>query len=79
MWNYSYYELIKKIELRSGEVQSSHMTLFTCMAEVVSGAFGGKSEGNSSNPNSGSHIEDLTKLDTGAYLSRANQLMSGKF
>jgi len=78
MWNYSYYELIKKIELRSGEVQSSHMTFFTCMAEVVAGAFGGGSD-TSNKANAGSHIEDLTTLDTNAYLARANQLMSGKF
>jgi hypothetical protein len=73
--------LIKKIELKAGEVQSIQMTIFTCMAEVVSGAFGGKKDEKEKTfvPHSGAPIEDLTKLPPDAYLRRANQLLSGRF
>jgi len=60
--------------MKMGEIQSSHMTMFTTLAEVVSGAFGGKKDGKGAKA---PITEDLTKLDTSAYLARASQLLSG--
>jgi hypothetical protein len=60
--------------MKMGEVQATHMTMFTVIAEVVSVAFGGKQ---SESPSQGPITEDLTKLDSTAYVQRVNQLFSG--
>lgn len=60
--------------MKMGEVQASHMTMFTVIAEVVATAFGGKKSGNAAK---GPITEDLTKLDPQAYVARATQLFSG--
>lgn len=73
-WRYSHYELLRKIEMKMQECQANHLTFFNSIVEVVSAAFGGKKDGNTSQ---GPITEDLTKLDTQSYVARANQLLSG--
>lgn len=59
------------------EIQASHMTMFTVMAEIVSSAFG-KADKQKPSPIAREDItEDLTQLDPQQYVSRVTQLFSG--
>ena len=68
-WRYSIYELKKAIEIKVGETYASHMTQFTVIAEVVSGAFGGKKDKKPT--------EDISKASPEEWQARMSQLFSG--
>jgi hypothetical protein len=70
-WRYSVYELKKAIELKIGETYASHMTQFTVIAEVVSGAFGGKKE-DKKKP-----TEDISQASPEIWQARMSQLFAG--
>lgn len=61
-----------------GEVHASHLTTFSSLVEVVSGALGGSKK--SSRPPTRDNVDiDLTQLSTEEYIARFNGMMSGAF
>lgn len=71
-WRYSIYELKKAIELKVGETYASHMTQFTVIAEVVSGAFGGDKKDKKNVP-----TENISEASPEVWQNRMSQLFAG--
>jgi hypothetical protein len=69
-WRYSFYELKKRIELKVGETTASHLCIYTALAEVVAGAFGGKKG------DKGPITEDLSQTSPEHFASRVTSMLS---
>ena len=55
-----------------GFTTASHLSYYSALAEVVAGAFGGKSEGSDKGP----ITEDLSVLPPEQMAARVNQMLS---
>lgn len=50
MWEIIWYDVQWKIKTRLNDLTMNHLQQFNCMAEILSGAFGGGKDKNKSEP-----------------------------
>lgn len=67
-WKYSFYELLKRIELAVGHASAVQMSVYTSLVEVVAAAFGGGSD------KPPAVTEDLSTLSPEAFIARVGQI-----